>query len=70
MAQPLSPHLPQVRFAFDCATSVPFGFLSPEPAARIVTLGVSAMDYEIDLCPAHSVIRLTVIAEAVSNKLA
>ena len=36
----------------------------------IVTLGVGEMDYEVDLDPKHSVIRLTVTAETVTLELA
>jgi hypothetical protein len=45
-------------------------FLSFWLSPRIVTLGVSAMDYEVDFDPAHSVIRLTVTAEVVTLELA
>jgi hypothetical protein len=32
---PLTPHLPQLRLAFDCATSVPFDFVNPRSALCI-----------------------------------
>jgi hypothetical protein len=48
----------------------PIDFLSPRAAPCIVTLGGCEMDYEIDLDPAHSIIRLTITAETVTFELA
>jgi hypothetical protein len=46
--------------------SVPY-FLSPWPGPRIVTPGEGEMDYEFDLHPTHSIIRLTVTADTLDS---
>jgi hypothetical protein len=50
--------------SYDC--SVPY-FLSPWPGPRIVTPGKGEMDYEFDLHPTHSVIRLTVTVDTLNS---
>jgi hypothetical protein len=66
----ISPVFAVVLRVADLGFAISKCFEFPASPAHRDPWGVCAMDYEIDLCPTHSCIRLTVMVETMTEELA